>query len=52
MLDEPSLGLAPIIVEQVFQEVGRLRTEGTTSLLVERLALRRAEPDGRLWCAQ
>lgn len=43
MLDEPSLGLAPIIVEQVFKEIGRLRMEGTTILLVEQLALRALE---------
>lgn len=38
MLDEPSLGLAPIIVERVFAEIQRLREEGTTVLLVEQLA--------------
>ena len=38
MLDEPSLGLAPIIVERLFDEVKRLRREGTTILLVEQLA--------------
>jgi branched-chain amino acid transport system ATP-binding protein len=38
MLDEPSLGLAPIIVERVFTEIQRLRDEGTTVLLVEQLA--------------
>jgi branched-chain amino acid transport system ATP-binding protein len=38
MLDEPSLGLAPIIVERLFEEIQRLRQEGTTILLVEQLA--------------
>jgi len=38
MLDEPSLGLAPIIVERLFDEIRRLRSEGTTVLLVEQLA--------------
>ena len=35
MLDEPSLGLAPLIVDRIFDLMGRLRDEGTTLLLVE-----------------
>jgi branched-chain amino acid transport system ATP-binding protein len=35
MLDEPSLGLAPLIVDRIFELMGRLRDEGTTLLLVE-----------------
>jgi branched-chain amino acid transport system ATP-binding protein len=35
MLDEPSLGLAPKIVEQVFEFIQHLHSEGTTILLVE-----------------
>jgi branched-chain amino acid transport system ATP-binding protein len=35
LLDEPSLGLAPIVVDQIFELLGRLRAEGTTILLVE-----------------
>ena len=35
LLDEPSLGLAPILVDQIFELLGRLREEGTTILLVE-----------------
>ena len=35
MLDEPSLGLAPRLVEQVFRLIGRLHRAGTTILLVE-----------------
>lgn len=35
LLDEPSLGLAPLIVEQVFELIGKLRDEGMTIFLVE-----------------
>jgi branched-chain amino acid transport system ATP-binding protein len=38
MLDEPSLGLAPLIVERMFEEINQLRRRGTTILLVEQLA--------------
>jgi branched-chain amino acid transport system ATP-binding protein len=39
MLDEPSLGLAPMIVRQMFDIIGVLRAEGITVLLVEQNAL-------------
>jgi branched-chain amino acid transport system ATP-binding protein len=35
MLDEPSLGLAPLMVEQVFSAIRELKRRGTTILLVE-----------------
>lgn len=35
MLDEPSLGLSPVLVDQVFELIGRLRGRGVTILLVE-----------------
>lgn len=35
MLDEPSLGLAPVIVEQVFDTIVRVNKQGVTILLVE-----------------
>ncbi len=38
MLDEPSMGLAPILVEQVFTIIRQLHEEGTTILLVEQNA--------------
>jgi branched-chain amino acid transport system ATP-binding protein len=38
LLDEPSLGLAPIIAYKVFQAIARLRDEGMTILLVEQNA--------------
>lgn len=37
MLDEPSAGLAPSIVDEVFGEIARLRDEGLCVLLVEQL---------------
>jgi branched-chain amino acid transport system ATP-binding protein len=38
MLDEPSLGLAPIIVADIFRTVGELRASGVSVLLVEQNA--------------
>jgi branched-chain amino acid transport system ATP-binding protein len=38
IMDEPSLGLAPMIVEQIFEIVERLNREGLTVLLVEQNA--------------
>ena len=38
LLDEPSLGLAPIIVEQVFEVIQKLKESGMTILLVEQNA--------------
>jgi branched-chain amino acid transport system ATP-binding protein len=38
LLDEPSAGLAPAIVTEVFEHVARLREQGMTILLVEQLA--------------
>jgi branched-chain amino acid transport system ATP-binding protein len=35
LMDEPSAGLAPLVVEQVFDLVGRIREEGFTVLIVE-----------------
>jgi branched-chain amino acid transport system ATP-binding protein len=38
LLDEPSMGLAPKLVEEVFATIGRLRSEGVSVLLVEQNA--------------
>ncbi len=38
MLDEPSMGLAPILVEQIFEIIQQLNKAGTTILLVEQNA--------------
>ena len=38
MLDEPSMGLAPILVEQIFDIIRELHAAGTTILLVEQNA--------------
>lgn len=38
LLDEPSLGLAPIVVHQIFEAIDNIRAEGTTILLVEQNA--------------
>jgi len=38
MLDEPSMGLAPLFVEEIFSIIAALKAEGTTILLVEQNA--------------
>ncbi len=38
LLDEPSMGLAPIIVEEIFEAIKRLRDDGTTVFIVEQNA--------------
>jgi branched-chain amino acid transport system ATP-binding protein len=39
LLDEPSMGLAPLLVELIFDIIKKLNDEGTTILLVEQNAL-------------
>jgi branched-chain amino acid transport system ATP-binding protein len=46
LLDEPSLGLAPIMVQTIFAAIARINADGTTILLVEqnaKLALHRSQ---------
>lgn len=38
LLDEPSLGLAPLIVKEIFEVIKRVRDQGMTILLVEQMA--------------
>jgi len=38
MLDEPSMGLAPVLVEAIFETIRQLNREGTTILLIEQNA--------------
>jgi branched-chain amino acid transport system ATP-binding protein len=40
MLDEPSLGLAPVMAKAIFNDLGRINAQGTTILLVEQNVLR------------
>ena len=40
LIDEPTLGLAPILVTEVFDELQQIKTSGTTIVLVEQNALR------------
>ena len=40
MLDEPSLGLAPIVIDQIYEVIVGLQAEGRTILLVEENASR------------
>ncbi len=39
MLDEPSMGLAPVLVDLIFETIAKIREMGTTILLVEQNAL-------------
>ncbi|HEY2789431.1 MAG TPA: ABC transporter ATP-binding protein, partial [Gaiellales bacterium] len=39
LLDEPSMGLAPVLVERIFEIITEINQQGTTILLVEQNAL-------------
>ena len=49
LLDEPSLGLAPQLVDQVFELVDSIAAQGTSILLVEQNALQALEHAGRAY---
>jgi branched-chain amino acid transport system ATP-binding protein len=49
LLDEPSLGLAPLLVKEIFKVLYRLRKEGTTILLVEQNARAALEVSDRAY---
>ena len=38
LLDEPSMGLAPVLVEMIFETIKKIREQGTTILLIEQNA--------------
>ena len=38
MMDEPSLGLAPVLIDRIFAVIAQLKSAGTTILLVEQNA--------------
>jgi branched-chain amino acid transport system ATP-binding protein len=52
LLDEPSMGLAPKIVDDVFHLMGRINASGTTVLLVEQNAQRALEVASRAYVLQ
>ncbi len=39
LLDEPSLGLAPLLIREVFRVISKIHEEGTTILLIEQNAM-------------
>ena len=49
MLDEPSMGLAPILVDQIFEIIKELNKAGTTILLVEQNASKALEISDRAY---
>jgi branched-chain amino acid transport system ATP-binding protein len=47
LMDEPSMGIAPILVERIYETIGEISREGTTILLVEQNALQGLAAAGR-----
>jgi len=52
MLDEPSLGLSPILVEQIFDLINEINNQGTTILLVEQNAMAALEISDRAYALE
>src|SRR5690606_6947729 len=52
LLDEPSMGLAPVLVEAIFEIITEINSHGTTILLVEQNALMALEVAGRGYVLQ
>lgn len=52
LLDEPSIGLAPLIVEQVFESIKEINKRGTTILLAEQNAYAALKIANRGYCIQ
>ena len=51
LLDEPSLGLAPLMVDTIFQVIREINTEGTTILLIEQNALKALGVAAEAWAS-
>ena len=49
MLDEPSMGLAPVVVDKIFEIIGRINKEGVTVFLVEQNAKRALQTAARAY---
>jgi len=47
LLDEPSMGLAPVLVERIYETIAEINRQGTTILLVEQNANYALEVSGR-----
>jgi len=52
LLDEPSLGLAPLIVAQIFEIIKKVNSEGMTVLLVEQNARMALKISHRAYCVE
>ena len=52
LLDEPSMGLAPILVDEIFAIIKRINQEGTTILLVEQNAFMALQIANRAYCLE
>jgi branched-chain amino acid transport system ATP-binding protein len=52
LLDEPSMGLAPVLVDSIFMTIGQLHAGGTTMLLVEQNARMALQVAGRGYVLQ
>ena len=50
LMDEPSMGLAPVLVDGVFELIEQLHNEGTTILLVEQDVNRGLQEADRVYC--
>ncbi|HUS22031.1 MAG TPA: ABC transporter ATP-binding protein [Aeromicrobium sp.] len=52
LLDEPSMGLAPMFIRQIFTIIGQVREQGTTVLLVEQNANQALNLADRAYCLE
>jgi len=52
LVDEPSLGLAPIVVQEIFELLGRLKSEGRTIVLVEQNTQRAVQAADQVYLMQ